>query len=76
MLELRFVDNLSHEVIDSSWTVSGSDSHIGLAPLPGETLTLRIGDKKENFKVVGRHWNLDHKSVYETRIDIYVKRVY
>lgn len=74
MLELRFVDYLSHEVIDSSWAVS--DSQIGLAPLPGETLTLRIGDKKENFKVTGRHWNLDHKNVYDTRIDIYVKRVY
>lgn len=74
MLELRFVNDLTHEVIDSSWAVS--DSQIGLAPLPGETVTIRIGDKKENFKVTGRHWNLDHKNVYDTRIDIYVKRVY
>ena len=74
MLELRFVDDLTHEVIDNSWTVS--DSQIGLAPLPGETVTLRIGDKKENFKVTGRHWNLDHKNVYDTGTDVYVKRIY
>ena len=74
MLELRFVNDLTHEVIDSSWAVS--DTQIRLAPLPGETVTLRIGDKKENYKVSSRHWNLDHKNVYDTRIDIYVKRIY
>lgn len=47
MLRLRFVDDLTRDVIDSSWTVL--DSQIGSAPLPGETLTLRVGDKKGNF---------------------------
>lgn len=74
MLELRFVDDLTHEVIDNSWTIS--DTMIGLAPLPGETVALHFGDNCENYKVTGRHWNLDHKNVFETRIDIYVKRVY
>ena len=74
MLDLKFVDDLTHEVIDNSWTVS--DSQIGLAPLPGETVTLHFGDKAENYKVTGRHWNLDHKNIYDTRIDIYVKRIY
>ena len=74
MLKLRFVDYLSHEIIDSSWVIS--DSQIGLAPLPGETVTLHFGDKAENYKVTSRHWNLDHKNVYDTRIDIHVKRIY
>lgn len=74
MLELRFVDDLSREVIDNSWVIS--DTMIGLAPLPGETVTLHIGDKSVYYKVTGRHWNLDHKNIYDTRIDIYVKRIY
>ena len=74
MLKLRFIDDLTRDVIDNSWVVS--DAMVGLAPLPGETLTLCVGDKKEIFKVTGRHWNLDHKNVYDTRIDIYVKRIY
>lgn len=73
MLELRFVDDLTHEVIDDSWVIR--DTVISLAPLPGETVTLCIGDKKENYKVIGRHWNLNHKNVYDNRIDLYVKRI-
>ena len=74
MLKLRFVDDLTHEVIDNSWVVS--DAMVGLAPLPGETVTLHFGDKSGYYKVTGRHWNLDHKNIYDTRIDIYVKRIY
>lgn len=73
MLELRFVDDLTHEIIDDSRAIS--DSQIRLAPLPGETVTLYFGDKSGYYKVTGRHWNLDHKNVCDTRIDIYVKRI-
>ena len=74
MLGIRFVDDLTRDVIDDSWTIS--DTMIGLAPLPGETVTLHFSDKSVYYKVTGRHWNLDHKNVYDTRIDIYVKRIY
>ena len=47
MLELRFVDYLTHEVIDSSWVIS--DTMIGLVPLPDETVTLHIGDDIKNY---------------------------
>ena len=74
MLKLRFIDDLSHEVIDNTWVVS--DAMVGLAPLPGETVTLHFSAKSENYKVTRRHWNLDHKNIYDTRIDIHVKHIY
>ena len=74
MLELRFVDDLSREIIDDSWKIG--DTMISLTPLPGETVTLHFGNKSEYYKVTGRHWNLNHKNVYDNRIDIYVERIY